>query len=77
MTVSTSQTGYFALLYKVEIATGTFLIYIDFTSFVESDGASITSAEFKMTLTSSKHSGMPLTSTIYEDFKKSFKELFE
>ena len=54
MTVSTSQTGYFALLYKVEIATGTFLIYIDFTSFVETDGASITSAGFKMTLTSCK-----------------------
>lgn len=43
----------------------------------ERSGASITSAGFKMTLTSSKHSGMPLTSTIYEDFKKSFKELFE
>ncbi len=43
----------------------------------EKNGASITSAGFKMTLTSSKHSGMPLTSTIYEDFKKSFKELFE
>ena len=43
----------------------------------ERNGASITSAGFKMTLTSSKHSGMPLTSTIYEDLKKSFKELFE
>ena len=43
----------------------------------ESNGATITAAGFVMTLTSNEHSGMPLTSTIYEDLKKSFKELFE
>lgn len=43
----------------------------------ESNSATITSAGFMMTLTANKHSGMPLTSTIYEDLKKSFKELFE
>ncbi len=43
----------------------------------ESNSATITSAGFIMTLTANKHSGMPLTSTIYEDLKKSFKELFE
>lgn len=43
----------------------------------ESNNATITSAGFMMTLTANKHSDMPLTSTIYEDLKKSFKELFE
>lgn len=43
----------------------------------ESNSATITSAGFMMTLTANKHSGMPLTSTIYGDLKKSFKELFE
>ena len=43
----------------------------------ESDSATISSTGFSMTLTAYKHSGMPLTSTIYEDLKGSFKELFE
>ena len=32
------QTGYYALLYKVQIATGTFLICVGLTLFVASDG---------------------------------------
>lgn len=36
--VITLQTGYCALLYKVEIATGTFLICLGITLFVASDG---------------------------------------
>ena len=32
------QTGYYALLYKVQIATGVFLICLDLTLFVASDG---------------------------------------
>ena len=34
----TVWTGYLALLYKVEIATGTFLICLGITLFVASDG---------------------------------------
>lgn len=34
----TLQTGYFALLYKVEIATGAFFICLGITSFILSDG---------------------------------------
>ncbi len=34
----TIRTGYLALLYKVEIATGTFLICLGITLFVASDG---------------------------------------
>ena len=34
----TLQTAYFALLYKVEIATGTFLICLGITLFVACDG---------------------------------------
>ena len=43
----------------------------------EGNNISVTSAGFDMTLTSGRHSGMPLTSTVYEDLKKAFKELFE
>ena len=32
------QTGYYALLYKVQIATGVFLICLGLTLFVASDG---------------------------------------
>ena len=32
------QTGYYVLLYKVQIATGTFLICLGLTLFVASDG---------------------------------------
>ena len=38
MIAITLQTGYFALLYKVEISTGTFLICLGLTLFVASDG---------------------------------------
>ena len=34
----TIQTAYFALLYKVQIATGTFLICLGITLFVACDG---------------------------------------
>ena len=34
----TLQTAYFALLYKVQIATGTFLICLGITLFVACDG---------------------------------------
>lgn len=34
----TVQTGYYALLYKVEITTGSFLICLGITLFVLSDG---------------------------------------
>ncbi len=34
----TIRTGYLSLLYKVEIATGTFLICLGITLFVTSDG---------------------------------------
>lgn len=43
----------------------------------EGNNISVTSAGFDMTLTSARHSDMPLTSTVYEDLKKAFKELFE
>ena len=35
----TIRTGYLALLYKIEIATGTFLICLGITLFVASDGS--------------------------------------
>ena len=38
MTLITLQTGYLALLYKVDIATGSFLICLGLTLFVASDG---------------------------------------
>ena len=38
LTLLTVQTGYYALLYKVSTATGTFLICIGITLFVISDG---------------------------------------
>ena len=38
LTAITLQTGYFALLYKVATATGTFLICLGITLFVASDG---------------------------------------
>jgi len=38
LTLLTMQTGYYAWLYKVSTATGTFLICIGITLFVVSDG---------------------------------------
>lgn len=38
LTAITLQTGYFALLYKVAIATGAFLICLGITLFVACDG---------------------------------------
>ena len=38
LTLITIQTTYFALLYKVQIATGTFLICLGITLFVACDG---------------------------------------
>lgn len=38
LTLITIQTAYFALLYKVQIATGTFLICLGITLFVACDG---------------------------------------
>lgn len=38
LTVTTLQSGYFALLYKVATATGTFVICLGITLFVASDG---------------------------------------
>lgn len=38
LTLITIQTAYFALLYKVQIATGTFLICLGITLFVTCDG---------------------------------------
>ena len=38
LTLITIQTTYFALLYKVQIATGTFLICLGITLFVTCDG---------------------------------------
>ena len=38
LTLITIQTAYFALLYKVQIATGAFLICLGITLFVACDG---------------------------------------
>lgn len=38
LTLITIQTAYFALLYKVQIATGAFLICLGITFFVACDG---------------------------------------
>ena len=38
LTLITIQTAYFALLYKVQIATGTFFICLGITLFVACDG---------------------------------------
>ena len=38
LTLTTIQTAYFALLYKVQIATGAFLICLGITLFVACDG---------------------------------------
>ena len=38
LTLITLQTAYFALLYKVQIATGSFLICLGITLFVACDG---------------------------------------
>lgn len=38
LSIITIQTGYYALLYKVEIATGAFLICLGITLLVLSDG---------------------------------------
>ena len=38
LTLITIQTAYLALLYKVQIATGTFLIWLGITLFVACDG---------------------------------------
>lgn len=38
LTLITIQTAYFALLYKVQIATGTFFICLGITLFVTCDG---------------------------------------
>lgn len=55
------------------------LIMESYNSFgKEGKNITISSAGFNMTLRSHRHSGnMPLTETIYDDFKESFKELFE
>lgn len=43
----TIQTAYFALLYKVQIATGTFLICLGITLFVTCDGGLVRNKKMK------------------------------
>ena len=47
LTLITIQTAYFALLYKVQIATGTFLICLGITLFVACDGGLVRNEKTK------------------------------